>query len=89
MKHSPGPWKWEGQVLVDANGCTVAHTYTCVADWNTSPADRALIEAGTELLEALRERVLRCFCKTWGNVAGCDLCHENRALIARIERDPP
>lgn len=102
-KHSPGPWRWRGEskwseqnVLVDARGYTVAHTYTCDADWNTKPADRNLIAAAPELLDALEAAVGRCWCSEVDPEdpgafadARCDRCADARALIRRVREGEP
>lgn len=51
---SPGPWKWRGMDLVDANGVLVLATHTCAADWLPSEPNRRLIAAALEMHELLQ-----------------------------------
>ncbi|MDK1334198.1 hypothetical protein QMS67_05080 [Cronobacter turicensis] len=51
MKYSPGPWEWEGKVLCDEKNIVGG------GDWDFSAANKRLIAAAPELLEALKEMV--------------------------------
>ncbi|WP_312203035.1 hypothetical protein [Kosakonia cowanii] len=51
MKYSPGPWEWEGKVLCDEKNIVGG------GDWDFSAANKRLIAAAPDLLEALQEFV--------------------------------
>ena len=92
-KHSPGPWRAEGDDIVDVNGVVV-----CRPD---DASDDSLIAAAPEMLELLRklEGWRDGECESCGpNAATCVECewcagHGHRpdcalgALIARIDGD--
>lgn len=87
--HSPGPWSWRDQDLVDCSGVLVAATHTCAADWNTSPANRALMAAAPELCRALRESLGLSggcgSCEVAPEGRECDRCERARVLLRAIE----
>jgi hypothetical protein len=62
-KHTPGPWiATAGGWIDDANGIPVVQYESCgshAAEW-TNPADRELVLAAPELLEALKEVLENC-----------------------------
>ncbi|EPS2724964.1 hypothetical protein ACTEV3_002180 [Cronobacter malonaticus] len=49
MKYSPGPWKWEGRVLCNEKSIVGG------GDWDFSAANKRLISAAPDLLEALQD----------------------------------
>lgn len=48
-KHSPGPWRWEGDDLLDAEGCLVTRVVDSLRPW----CDAGVIEAAPEMYEML------------------------------------
>lgn len=74
----------DNDVLVDCDGITVAHIYTCVSDWHTSPEDRRLIAAAPELLAALKVLLnqVHADCLREGEEAAVDGAY---GLVERIE----
>ena len=61
FKGKPGPWHWEGKVL-----CNDAHIVGGDG-WTFSDADKSLIAAAPELLDALQCIVEACAWGTYGN----------------------
>ncbi|EGT4449054.1 hypothetical protein AUM83_03765 [Cronobacter sakazakii] len=51
MKYSQGPWKWEGKVLCNEKNIVGG------GDWDFSDANKRMIAAAPDLLEALQEFV--------------------------------
>ncbi|EKC5751867.1 hypothetical protein SNN62_004191 [Cronobacter sakazakii] len=75
MKYSPGPWKWEGKVLCNEKNIVGG------GDWDFSAANKQLIAAAPDLLEALKS-IMEL--QTRGYVVLGDKCTEMaRAAIAK------
>ncbi|PQX64880.1 hypothetical protein [Cronobacter sakazakii] len=75
MKYSPGPWKWEGKVLCNEKNIVGG------GDWDFSAANKRLIAAAPDLLEALKS-IMEL--QTRGYVVLGDKCTEMaRAAIAK------
>lgn len=75
MKYSPGPWKWEGKSLCNEKNIVGG------GDWDFSAANKRLIAAAPDLLEALKS-IMEL--QTRGYVVLGDKCTEMaRAAIAK------
>lgn len=75
MKYSPGPWKWEGKALCNEKNIVGG------GDWDFSAANKRIIAAAPDLLEALNS-VMEL--QTRGYVVLGDKCTEMaRAAIAK------
>lgn len=61
FKGKPGPWHWEGKVL-----CNDAHIVGGDG-WTFSAADKKLIAAAPELLEALQRMVNKAHKQNWND----------------------
>lgn len=93
--HTPGPWTWSDDMTMDAedgdayvvrtldgeDGSVLYHH----ALWDVEDADRALIAAAPELLEALRAaNVYQCG-ETCGANEHSEECRASIAAIAKAE----
>lgn len=75
MKYSQGPWRWEGKVLCNEKNIVGG------GDWDFSAANKRLIAAAPDLLEALKS-IMEL--QTRGYVVLGDKCTEiARAAIAK------
>lgn len=61
FKGKPGPWRWEGKVL-----CNDAHIVGGDR-WTFNDADKKLIAAAPELLEALQKMVSKAYKQNWND----------------------
>ena len=61
FKGKPGPWHWEGKVL-----CNDAHIVGGDG-WAFNDADKRLIAAAPELLEALQRMVSKAHKQNWND----------------------
>ena len=61
LKGKPGPWHWEGKVL-----CNDAHIVGGDG-WAFNDADKKLIAAAPELLEALQRMVSKAHKQNWND----------------------
>lgn len=74
FKGKPGPWHWEGKVL-----CNDAHIVGGDG-WTFNDADKSLIAAAPELLEALRQ--LRDYAEDVCAVSSSDCDKEHPLMMA-------
>ena len=74
FKGNPGPWHWEGKVL-----CNDAHIVGGDG-WTFNDADKKLIAAAPELLEALRQ--LRDYVEDVCAVSSSDCDKEHPLMLA-------
>ena len=59
-KHTPGPWRWEGDKMRGAERKLVKTSQHETLHPERAAANRALIAAAPDLLLALRDLVARC-----------------------------
>lgn len=83
MRHSPGPWRYSDEDVVDCHGNKVAVRPPVATDgeWLT---DARLIADAPKLLQALR-----AMCRAWRGEPGNAACDDSEALIRRTEDEPP
>ena len=85
MRHTPGPWKWEGYLLV--RNCKTRGKRVAVAEINTTAhlrdgereANMRLIEAAPKLYDSLKEIMSG---QLWTDA---ERFRRARALFAKIE----
>ncbi|MDO3431140.1 hypothetical protein QWJ46_00435 [Rhizobium sp. CBN3] len=55
LKHSPGPWHWNGNSLISGkHGYYLMHTEECPGLGHSAEANKRLIAAAPDLLDALK-----------------------------------
>jgi hypothetical protein len=69
MSYSKGPWRWDGQNVVDCEGWSVAEVYARLCDGETE-ANAKLMASAPRMLEALKVALNRMEVVHWVDSVG-------------------